>query len=55
MSLQTVRILDREDALTPSRLNGPDAGGPETPRHTPRPPTRPGREYQLVALNGAKP
>ncbi len=50
VSLTTVRILDREDALTPSRLDRRETGGPQTPRHTPRPPSR--GEYQLAALNG---
>ena len=34
--LQTVRILEREDALTPRM----EEAGEEAPRHTPRPPTR---------------
>ncbi|CAL8462663.1 g2196 [Coccomyxa elongata] len=56
VGLHTVRILDREDALTPSRLDqNRGAGGPETPRHTPRPPSRDHREYQLAALNNRKP
>ena len=34
--LQTVHILEREDALTPRM----EEAGEEAPRHTPRPPTR---------------
>ncbi len=34
--LQTVRILEREDALTPRM----EDAGEEAPRHTPRPPAR---------------
>ncbi|CAL5223333.1 g5832 [Coccomyxa viridis] len=45
--LQTVRILEREDALTPRM----EDAGEEAPRHTPRPPAR-GGEYQLALVNG---
>ena len=34
--LQTVRILDREDALSPRM----EEAGEDPPRHTPRPPSR---------------
>ncbi|CAK0784876.1 hypothetical protein CVIRNUC_008081 [Coccomyxa viridis] len=45
--LQTVRILDREDALSPRM----EEAGEDPPRHTPRPPSR-GGEYQLALVNG---
>lgn len=44
MHLQTVRILEREDALTPRM----EEAGEEAPRHTPRPPTR--GVFSLIAV-----